>query len=259
MRHVRAIFMAAVFVSAVAMASDVDKERRWAEQIVDALIEGEAVQLHAGEQEFLGIYTEAKDPHSKYGAIILHGIGVHPDWQQVVYPLRTRLPALGWHTLSLQMPVLPNDAKGSDYAPLMVEVAPRLDSGIAFLRAKGIENIVIVGHSLGATMGSYYLSTGDRDVRGFIAIGMPAGIPQSDILNAEMVAGIKVPLLDLYGSKESADVLAAVPLRAEVKGTGAGGSYKSEKIEGASHFFDGREDALVSAVKDWLSATIGAP
>ena len=259
MSHRSWIFAAvALLVSTVVIASDVEKERRWADQIVDALIEGEAVWLHAGEHEFLGIYTEAEDSDSKYGAIILHGIGVHPDWQQVVYPLRTRIPALGWHTLSLQMPILPNEAKEGDYAPLMVEVAPRLDAGVAFLKEQGVEKIVIVGHSLGATMASYYLSTGDRDVQGFVAIGMPAGIRQSDIVNAEMIAGIKTPLLDLHGSNDTAEVLAAVPLREVVKGKGVGGPYRSQTVEDANHFFDGQEDALVAAVNDWLAATFTA-
>jgi len=259
MSHPSWIFaVVALLVSTVAIASDVEKERRWADQIVDALIEGEAVWLHTGKHEFLGIYTEAEDSDSKYGAIILHGIGVHPNWQQVVYPLRTRLPTLGWHTLSLQMPILPNDAKEGDYAPLMVEVAPRLDSGVAFLKEKGIEKIVIVSHSLGSTMASYYLSTGDRNIQGFVAIGMPAGIQQSDIVNAEMVAKIRTPLLDLHGSQDSAEVLAAVPLRQEVKGKGIGGPYRSQKVEGANHFFDDQEDDLVAAVNDWLVTTLTA-
>lgn len=149
------------------------------------------MRKRAGDHQFLGIHTQAEDSDSEYGAIILHGIGVHPDWPQVVYPLRTRLSTFGWHTLSLQMPILANEAKASDYAPLMIEVAPRLDAGIAFLKEKGVESIFLIGHSLGATMGSYYLATGDRDVRGFVAVGMAAGIPQSDIVTAEMVAEIK--------------------------------------------------------------------
>ena len=246
----------ALLVSTIAVASDVEKEKRWADQIVDALIEGDAVWLQAGTHEFLGIYTEAEDSDSKYGAIILHGIGVHPDWQQVVYPLRTRLPSLGWHTLSLQMPILPNEAKTGDYAPLMVEVAPRLDAGAAFLREKGVTKFVVIGHSLGATMAAYYLSTGDRKVQGFVAVGMPAGIEQSDIATAEMIAEIKVPLLDLYGSQDLAEVLAAAPLREAVKSKGAGGPYRSQVVEGADHFFDGQEDALVAAVNAWLVASI---
>jgi alpha/beta superfamily hydrolase len=248
--------LTALLVSFAAVASDVEKEQRWADQIVDAIIEGDAVWLQADGQAFLGIFTEAEDPDSKLGAIIAHGIGVHPDWQQVVYPLRTGLPPLGWHTLSLQMPILPNDADEGEYAALMDEVVPRLNAGVAFLKERGVDNIVIVAHSLGSTMASYYLSTGDRDVEGFVAIGMPAGIRNSGIVNAEMVKRIKVPLLDLYGGSDSAEVMAAAPVRERVKGEGADGAYTSRRVEGANHFFDGQEEALVDAVHDWLAAVV---
>ena len=85
---------------------------------------------------------------------------------------------------------------------------------------------------------------------------MPAGIEQSDIATAEMMAEIKVPLLDLYGSQDLTEVLAAVPSREAVKSKGAGGPYRSQVVEGADHFFDGQEDALVAAVNDWLVASI---
>jgi alpha/beta superfamily hydrolase len=246
----------ALVVSVGAVASDVEKEKRWADQIVDALIEGEAVWLSDGEREFLGIYTEAEDPASKAGAIIAHGIGVHPDWQQVVYPLRTGLPPLGWHTLSLQMPILPNDAEEAAYAALMGEVAPRLDAGVSFLRERGVERIVIIGHSLGSTMASYYLSAGGREVDGFVAIGMPAGIEDSDIVNAEMVADIEVPMLDLYGSEDLSEVLAAAPAREKAKEGGDGGAYESRKVDGANHFFDGKEEVLLDSVADWLGTAL---
>ena len=246
----------ALLVSFNSLASDVEKEKRWADQIVDALIEGEAVWLAADGQEFLGIFTEAEEPDSKRGAIIAHGIGVHPDWQQVVYPLRTSLPTLGWYTLSLQMPILANEAEEAQYAVLMKEVAPRLDAGVAFLKERGMEKIVIIGHSLGSTMASYYLSTADRDIEGFVAIGMSAGTLITGAGSAELVTTIKIPMLDLYGSVDSPEVLSAVPEREQAKSDSAGKDYASRKIEGANHFFDGKEDKLVDAVHTWLTATI---
>ena len=42
--------------------------------------------------------------------IVIHGIGIHPNWETIVKPLRVQLAAKGWNTLSLQMPVLANDA-----------------------------------------------------------------------------------------------------------------------------------------------------
>jgi len=246
----------ALLASHVALASDVEKEKRWADQIVDALIDGDAVWLRADGHEFLGIFTEAEDPDSKAAAIIVHGIGVHPNWQQVVYPLRTGLPPRGWHTLSLQMPILPNDAKPEEYPALMDEVGPRLDAGIAFLKEQSAEQVVILAHSLGATMTAYYLSTGDRDVQAFAAIGMSDGIGDGDIVNAEMVAKTTVPMLDLYGSDDLPAVLAAVPQREKVKAERIAGAYTANRVDGANHFFDGKDADLVDAVTTWLGASV---
>ncbi|MDX1594365.1 MAG: DUF3530 family protein, partial [Gammaproteobacteria bacterium] len=124
------ILAAALFAmlgSLAAHASDKAKEQRWADQIVDQLIEGEPVWLEAGEDRFLAILTEA-DGEPRGSVILMHGMGVHPNWPQVIYPLRTELPRLGWTTLSLQMPVLPNDAEAVAYVPLFDEVAPRIDA-----------------------------------------------------------------------------------------------------------------------------------
>ena len=72
-------------------ASDLAKEKRWADQVVDAIIDGDAVWINDGSREFLGIYTEAETDKNR-AVIIMHGTGVHPDWQQVIQPLRVGLP-----------------------------------------------------------------------------------------------------------------------------------------------------------------------
>jgi triacylglycerol esterase/lipase EstA (alpha/beta hydrolase family) len=248
--------VAALAVSLSAFASDIEKEKRWADQIVDALVDGEAVWLSAGDHKFLGIYTPAEDGDTSRGAIIVHGIGAHPDWPQVVHPLRTRLPALGWSTLSLQMPILGNDAEDGAYASIIDEAISRLDAGVRFLREQGIKHIVVIAHSMGSTMASYYLSTGKRDVEGFVAIGMPEGIRNSAIDNAVMIQKTELPVFDLYGSNDLDTVLAGVPKRSEVKGN-TGGQYTSQRVEGANHFFQGQDDALVEVTQTWLGATIG--
>ncbi|NEX22151.1 DUF3530 family protein [Thiorhodococcus mannitoliphagus] len=248
-----------LLASYAAVASDVEKEKRWADQIVDSLIDGEALWLQADGHPFLGIFTQAEDPESKAAAIIVHGIGAHPNWPQVVYPLRTALPQHGWSTLSLQMPILPNDAAPGAYAALIDEVPPRLDAGINFLKERGVETIVIIAHSLGATMSAYYLSTGDRDVQGFVAVGMAGGIQDSRILTAQMAQKITVPILDIYGSDDAAGVLAAASQRKALADKAIGGAYTSLRVRGANHFFDGKDDDLVDAVSAWLTTVLRLP
>jgi pimeloyl-ACP methyl ester carboxylesterase len=235
-----------------AQASDLAKEQRWADQTVDALIDGEAEELHAGDIQFLAIYTEADEPSAR-AALVLHGIGAHPDWPQVVYPLRTGLPSHGWSTLSLQMPVLANEARYEEYAPLFEEVAPRIEAGIAFLKQKGAKRIVLVAHSLGATMATYYLAREPREIAVLVGVGMTGGTadPRMDI--AVSLAKVRIPVLDIYGQYDES-VLGTSAERA--KAAAANPSYTQIKVPQASHFFEGQEQELLEIIVDWLNRTV---
>lgn len=235
-------------------ASDLAKEQRWADQIVGMLIDGDPVWLEAGSQRFLTIYTEVQSGNPKRGVILMHGIGVHPNWDKVIYPLRTGLAERGMPTLSLQMPILRNEAEAIEYAPLMAEVDPRIDAGIRFLKAKGVQQIVIAGHSMGATMAAYYLAGGARDVGAFVAIGMGGRADEPRLDAVSFLRKIHIPVLDLYGSNDLPQVLKGVEQRAAAARAAGNTGYRQVRVEGADHFFDGKNDALLNTVSDWLKA-----
>lgn len=239
--------------AAAARASDAAKERRWADQIVDGLVVGDAEWLKAGGREFLAIYAEQTGREAKGAVILLHGIGVHPDWPDVIHPLRVELPEHGWSTLSLQMPVLPNDAGIKDYPPLFDEVPARIDAGVAFLRARGIRNIVLVGHSLGALMGAYYLSRGGAPaIRAFVAIGIGGygKDPRTD--TPALLEKIRIPVLDLFGGRDLEHVRRTAKARTAAARRADNRGYRQVVVEGADHFFRGLEDDLVKRVWGWL-------
>ncbi|MET0068050.1 MAG: alpha/beta fold hydrolase [Candidatus Thiodiazotropha sp.] len=244
----RAILIALLCTSCWALASDLAKEKRWAEQIVDALIDGEAVWLNDGKSDFLGLYTEAGDDKGQ-AAIILHGTGVHPDWQQVVKPLRVELPMHGWRTLSIQMPVLPNEADYKEYVPLYPEVNPRINAAIAYLRERGVQRIVLVGHSQGATMGAFYLRSHPDGFAGFVSIGMSGNFGSEVQDGVRSLGMMQLPVLDLYGSDDLEGVLESVEQRAQAASRLA---FTQRRVEGANHFFDGKEADLVGIVSGWL-------
>ena len=253
------IFFIGICFVGSALASDTAKEKRWAEQIVDGLIVGEATWLQADGEKFLGIYAEHETEKPKGSAIILHGIGVHPDWPDVVQPLRTELPAHGWATLSLQMPILRNEAGYEEYAPLFDEVAPRMNAGIAFLHQQGINNIVIIGHSLGSTMAAYYLANNpDTQVQALVAVGVSG--TQFDDPKKNYFASLPkltLPILDIYGSIDLKPVLDAEKKKAQVARKAGNKHYRQIKVTGANHFFQGLEADLVRRVKSWLSSFKG--
>lgn len=232
-------------------ASDLAKEKRWAEQTVDAIIDGDAVWLNDGKHDFLGIYTEAGEDKAR-GVIVMHGTGIHPNWSQVVQPLRVGLTEHNWNTLSIQMPILANDAEYIEYAPLYDEVAPRIEAAIKHLRDNGSKHIVLIGHSQGAAMAAYYLTTSKQDIKGFVAIGMAAlsdDPRMNDILSLEK---IKMPVLDLYGDADLESVMFSIDDRAESAKKAGNKNFTQKKVTGANHFFDDKNDELLDAVSGWL-------
>ncbi len=240
-----ALFISAlILLGSSAYASDLEKEARWKQQVVGDLFDGEPVTLNDGQLDFLGLLTEA-DPAKENAIVVLHGIGAHPDWPQIVNPLRVQLAEQGWTTLSIQLPILDNEASAEDYLPLDAEAAPRISAAISFLKQAGAEGVYIIAHSMGSRMASYYLAQDSADVKGFIGVGMNVGTVQ-------YINRIQVPMLDLYGSNDLEGVLGS----ANDRSAAAAGNqnYSSQRVDGADHFFNGMDDALLEVVVEWLQA-----
>lgn len=250
MLFLRLLVISLVLLSTNSFASDLAKEKRWADQIVDAIMDGEAVWLNDAKSDFLGIYTEAAENKDR-GLIIMHGTGVHPDWQQVIQPLRTELIEENWNTLSIQMPILANEAEHLDYAKLYDEIAPRIDAAIEYLRKNGSSKIVLVAHSQGALMSTYYLAQAKRDVSGFVAIGMSSYQEDDRMNSVELLKKINLPILDLYGTNDLENVRNNIAARAASAKSAGNSHFKQVEITG-NHFYDGEEENLVKTVASWL-------
>lgn len=246
-----ALVAACCLLMSTLQASDLEKEQRWREQVADSIMDGDEVDVAVDGRDVFGIYTEAQD-ESKNGMIVVHGTGIHPNWDQVVQPIRVRMTEHGWNTLSIQMPILHNEAEYKDYVPLYPEVPPRLKAAEQYLLDAGMEKIVIVAHSQGATMSSYYLARNPNSkVSEFVAIGMGATQKDSELNSALALKKINIPVLDLYGSDDLPGVMETIDNRKQ--GAAHNAEYSQQEVAGANHFFDGKNDALIDAIQGWLS------
>lgn len=244
---------------ATAAASDLEKEKRWSAQISDSLLTGEVCELKAGDTAFMGIYTEADAGPTGNAVILVHGIGAHPDWPEVIHPLRVGLPEHGWSTLSVQMPVLANDAELKDYLPLFDESGPRLKAAADYLHQQGAKTVVIVAHSLGASMAARFVADNPGAVNGLVIIGMTV-IELDDKMNGALaLEKITLPVFDLYGSRDLDGVLASTDARARAARKAGNSDYRQLAIEGGDHFYIGLEDELVRRVYGWLKAHYEQP
>jgi predicted alpha/beta-hydrolase family hydrolase len=238
MRAWLALLLAVASFSCFAQA-DYAREQRWADEITPAILVGDPVQLALPSgRKFLGIY--APNSKAQAGVIVVHGLGVHPDWG-LINPLRSLLSEQGYATLSVQMPVLAAEARGDQYPPLFPEAAERIAVAVNYLRGKGHQKIAIVAHSLGARMTEVFLAQpGAPAVDAWVSIGIPGNF----------TTAFKVPVLDLYGEKDLPAILDSAAKRAAAIRNIRGSAQVS--VAGADHFFNGMDKELVHSVKMFL-------
>ena len=231
-----------------AAAQDYAREGRWADEVVPAIVVGDATWLETSAgRKFLAIHAPAANP--KGAVVIVHGIGVHPD-HGVIGVLRSRLADLGWSTLSIQMPVQAADARSEAYYPaLFPEAADRIARAGAWLGARGERKIALVTHSLGSWMANEYFDTEARTpYAAWACLGLTGGYSLSTWFSPR-------PILDVYGEKDLEPSVSAAWRRRLTLASAPEGS-RQVMIPAADHFYAGREDELARVIATWLGEVL---
>lgn len=226
-----------------ASGADYAREKKWADEVVPGLVVGDPVYLQTprGHHKFLTLFTPVAG--SDRAAIVVHGMGIHPDWG-MVGTLRTELADRGFTTLSIQMPILAADAKGEAYPPTFPEAVERLGEAVAFLKAKGYAHIAVVSHSMGSRMSlDYFTGKPDPAVKAWASLGP----------SFKGYASVNLPILDLYGDNDLPAVLGNAAAR---KGSLANPTSRQVVVAKTDHFFTGHEGEMVGTVADFLKETL---
>lgn len=236
-------------------AADLAREIRMKQQVADYIMQGDVVMLHdsAAEHEFLSIYTEAETDTPKGTVIIMHGRGYHPNWPELVYPLRTGLPEHGWHTLSIQMPVLDTTASFYNYMDIVEEAHPRINAAIEFLQQQEAGPIILLAHSCSVHMAVDWLHQHpDGGASGFIGIGMGSTDKGQPMRQPFPLQDIKIPVLDIRGEYDYPAVKRNAPRRWENIQQAGNPLSEQRVVKDAQHYFTDHSDALLREVTDWL-------
>ncbi|MGB7543468.1 MAG: DUF3530 family protein [Burkholderiales bacterium] len=225
-------------IAAQAQHSDYAREKRWADEIVPALVVGEAVRLQAAKHEFLGLYTGVKN--AKRAIILVHGLGIHPDYG-LIGGLRARLADAGYATLSIQMPVLAADAPAERCAALFPEADARIIAASAYLRGKGFRTAVLVSHSMGSRMANHYLVHDPMArISAWVAISISSGA-------FEPLGKLKLPVYDVYAEHDLEPVVQGAADRAKALRRIRGSSQTM--VFGTDHFFAQKEKELATLIQ----------
>jgi len=237
--------------------------------------------LTTPNEKFIALYSDDFTGTLRGGVILLHDMGGHPDWPDVISPLRKSLPKHGWSTLSIQLPTFEKGGQISDYNGTISEASARISAAIEHFRSIGNSNIVLLGHGLGAAMGASFLAnTPDNGVTAFIGISMPYYRDGEEWMDlTKSIEKINLPMLDVYGSNDHTSVIDNADKRALAARRGGlkasknrqfdgfnrsatakgafskiGGfiAYRKFQIIGANHSFSGQERILNKRIIGWL-------
>ena len=230
----------------------------WEKQISENLSENskatEVLWLGAKENKFLALYTRQTSDVAHGAAIILHTMGAHAEWPQIISPIRTLLPEQGWTSLSIQLPVIAPVNQIEDYGKTVKQAAERIKSAVRYLRERKFLNIVIIGHGFGAVSALAYLKKAEKQkIVALVAIGLQDYAfvkPSIDLL--KLIEKSKIPILDIYGSRDFKKVIDQAPDRWLAAKKGNNQQYTQIEIEGADHYLNKMEDVLVKSIRGWL-------
>jgi len=237
--------------------SNIQREKNWADQIVDTVVVGEPVWLSARRHKFLALYAPPAQAGGR-GVILIHGRGVHPAWG-FIDNLRADIAEASFHTLSLQMPILATDAPFGAYGKTFPEAFERIDAGIQYLKQKGVNRVLLIGHSSGAmTAVAYVAKHPQAPVTGIVAIGLTTFPNGPDTMQPTlMLKSVRVPVLDIYGANDLHEVLSYNDARRAAAQAAGNKGYSAVRVPDANHFFTDQYEALKKHVLNWLRRNAG--
>ncbi|MFE1816153.1 alpha/beta hydrolase family protein [Metapseudomonas otitidis] len=97
-----------------------ERSQEDAKALEQRLPQAEQQQLTAGSEPFLALWQPANVGTPNGVVILIPGDGETADWPRAIAPLRTKLPDVGWHTLSLTLP----DPAGDEPPPRPADTPP---------------------------------------------------------------------------------------------------------------------------------------
>ena len=258
------IFLLSFMLDGQASAKDIqaqNREQQIAEKLALNADADEIISLKASGERFIGLYKSARTNkvNETHGVVILvHGMGAHPDWPDVISPLRRRLTEFGWSTLSIQMPILSPEESVAEYGKTLSLASSRLQAAVDYLHAWEIEPIILLGYSFGAAQAANYLASNKpENIKAFVSVSMLAQKfikPGLEVF--KFIGGIGIPILDIYGEEDLDDVRRGIDDRRLAAGKNGNTGFKQIELQKSGHHYLGFEDALVEQIQHWLQQTL---
>ncbi|MHC8440729.1 MAG: DUF3530 family protein [Candidatus Eutrophobiaceae bacterium] len=234
-----------------------EDDRSWLNLLTKAVGEDEAINEESSEHIAKEGVEQAHPPTLPTSAILLHGMGAHPDWVRIIKPLRMALADAGLRSLSMQMPLLSPYKSPMLYGHTLQEAKKRIASGIFWLRKQyPKDRIIIIGYRFGGLTALSYVSDTQLlpksllgvavlDIRNYVFLR-----PRIDLY--KLIANTHLPILDLFSEKDKSEN-PAVRRRVAARQNDKNLPYQQIAIKGDGPDLDRSEPVIAKHIIDWVN------
>ncbi|SBS33787.1 hypothetical protein MAQ5080_02684 [Marinomonas aquimarina] len=176
--------------------------------------------LNAQGTDFLGLFRESESGDPQGCLIMLHGDHGHPDWPQVISPIREQLPVHSWCTLSVEVPDIggratpvsisanEDDGAAPEENPALPNeetVFARIDAAVQLIRDKGYSQVAYMGYRTGAAYALRFAAERGTSNQALILIEPRTFAPVSEFDLAQNIERLRLPVLDYYFNRTARD------------------------------------------------------
>ncbi|RDL44434.1 DUF3530 domain-containing protein [Marinomonas piezotolerans] len=168
--------------------------------------------IEANGTSFLGLFEESTSGDPQGCVLILHNDHGHPDWPQVVSPLRYSLPEHSWCSLSIEVPDIIergalatlNDNEENSEVEIQANlpneeiVFARVDAALSRIREKGYNQVVYLGYRTGAAYALRYTAENNIVGQALVLIEPKTIAPVSQFQLSQEIRKLRLPVLDYY-------------------------------------------------------------
>ncbi len=216
-------------------------------------LDGDVVELTAGETPFVAIHRPQVHGTATGSAVLLHGRGTNANSHRVIRPLRIGLSKHGWSTLSLQLPLVPAGARDDAWLENAELIEARLQAALDWLTQRSQLNQVVVALGDSAIVALRYIAGKDPDsVRAIVLLSVPSALSANP--DKQALADLERPLLDVIAERDTDPVTQGAAARLRVAREAGASGYAQREVAGATADFTGQEAQLLAVVRAWLNA-----
>ncbi len=211
------------------------------------LRETQVVEIAQGEEKFSALYAPARTKTLRGAVVFLPEAGWRFD-SPIALGLARYFPAHGFEVVSVQLPVLEQEAEKAEYLSLIEAASARLKAAVAWLKSKGSERLAAVGHGFGGLV--LLKSLGQvPELKAAVLLSLAWPEAADEEIKA-LLAAVQVPVLDVYAEQDHPRVKAQAVQRFLLLKEKP--YYLSFEVSAAEHHYRGQEALVARRIDGWL-------